>query len=76
MPLKTYLPDGDIDISVFQSRGLSLRTTWAAKLLAALEEEARSPNANFDVRDAQIIQAEVWWPFDLVSYPPAVLRTA
>ena len=59
VPLKTYLPDGDIDMSVFQSKGNSLRDTWTTKLCAVLEDEQRDPYAQFRVRDVQVIHAEV-----------------
>ncbi len=59
VPLKTYLPDGDIDLSVFQSSGNSLRDTWTTKLCSVLEDEQRDPYASFRVRDVQVIHAEV-----------------
>ncbi len=59
VPLKTYLPDGDIDLSVFQSKGSSLRDTWTTKLSSVLEDEQRDPYAAFKVRDVQVIHAEV-----------------
>ena len=59
VPLKTYLPDGDIDLSVFQSRGNSLRDNWATRLSSLLEAEQRDPYAAFTVKDVQVIHAEV-----------------
>lgn len=59
VPLKTYLPDGDIDLSVFHSKGASLRDTWTNKLLGVVEKEQRNPNAPFTVKDVQVIHAEV-----------------
>lgn len=59
VPLKTYLPDGDIDLSVFQAKGSSLRDSWATKLSALLEAEQRDPYAAFVVKDVQVIHAEV-----------------
>ncbi|GAB4814831.1 hypothetical protein N2152v2_001877 [Parachlorella kessleri] len=73
VPLRTYLPDGDIDISVFGSRGptgnngsdsggsshTNLRETWASQLLKALEAEQARSDAPFRIRDLHIIQAEV-----------------
>ena len=59
VPLKTYLPDGDIDLSVFQSKGNSLRDSWTTKLCLVLEDEQRDPCASFRVRDVQVIHAEV-----------------
>ena len=59
VPLKTYLPDGDIDVAVFQSHGASVRDTWTTRLSAVLEMEARSPRTPFRVKDVQVIHAEV-----------------
>lgn len=59
VPLKTYLPDGDIDLSVFQAKGHSLRDSWATQLSSVLEAEQRDPYAPFAVRDVQVIHAEV-----------------
>ena len=67
VPLRTYLPDGDIDISVFtrnpDAAGADgLRETWAGELLRALEREQSRPDAPLRVRDVQLIQAEVGAP--------------
>ena len=59
VPLKTYLPDGDIDMAVFQSHGPSVRDSWTTKLGAVLEAEARSQSTRFRVKDMQVIHAEV-----------------
>lgn len=59
VPLKTYLPDGDIDLSVFQSKGNPLRDIWTTKLCSVLEDEQQDPYAAFKVRDVQVIHAEV-----------------
>ena len=59
VPLKTYLPDGDIDMAVFQSHGPSVRDSWTTKLGAVLEAEARSQSTRFRVKDVQVIHAEV-----------------
>lgn len=59
VPLRTYLPDGDIDISCFAKSGHSLRDTWASILIKVLETEASSVDAPFQLRDIQLIQAEV-----------------
>lgn len=37
----------------------ALKNTWASQLLRALEKEAACADAPFQIRDAQIIQAEV-----------------
>lgn len=59
VPLKTYLPDGDIDLAVFQGKGPKLRDTWNAELSAFLETEGRNAFTQFRVKDVQIINAEV-----------------
>ncbi len=59
VPLKTYLPDGDIDMAVFQLRGASVRDTWTTRLSAVLEAEARLTRPAFRVKDVQVIHAEV-----------------
>lgn len=58
VPLKTYLPDGDIDLSIFTPQH-SLRDTWAIKLQGALEEEARSSRTLLKIGDVHVINAEV-----------------
>ncbi|GFR47993.1 hypothetical protein Agub_g9817, partial [Astrephomene gubernaculifera] len=65
VPLKTYLPDGDIDLSIYssspraQSLKEALRDTWATQLQLCLEDEANNPNAVFRVANVQVIHAEV-----------------
>uniref|UniRef100_A0A1D1YZA5 Poly(A) RNA polymerase cid14 n=1 Tax=Anthurium amnicola TaxID=1678845 RepID=A0A1D1YZA5_9ARAE len=58
VPLKTYLPDGDIDMSAF-SNNLNLKDTWANDVRDMLENEEKSENAEFRVKEVQYIQAEV-----------------
>lgn len=58
VPLKTYLPDGDIDLTVF-SENLNLVDTWANEVRNILEREEKSENAEFRVKEVQYIQAEV-----------------
>ncbi|KAJ6847112.1 uncharacterized protein M6B38_284895 [Iris pallida] len=58
VPLKTYLPDGDIDLTAF-SNNESLKDNWANEVRDALENEERSENTEFRVREVQYIQAEV-----------------
>ena len=60
VPLKTYLPDGDIDLAVFQGKGPRLRDMWTSELSALLEAEGRNPQNPHRVKDVQIINAEVW----------------
>ncbi|KAK4418526.1 hypothetical protein Salat_2265400 [Sesamum alatum] len=58
VPLKTYLPDGDIDLTVF-SHNQSLKDTWAHQVRDMLENEEKNENAEFHVKEVQYIQAEV-----------------
>ncbi|KAJ8440666.1 hypothetical protein Cgig2_031083 [Carnegiea gigantea] len=58
VPLKTYLPDGDIDLTAF-SKDLSLKDTWASHVRDMLESEEKNENAEFCVKEVQYIQAEV-----------------
>ena len=58
VPLKTYLPDGDIDISVF-TESQDLKKTWADEVKDILQHEESSENAEFHVKEVQYIQAEV-----------------
>lgn len=57
MPLKTYLPDGDIDLTVFSSS--ITEETLGRDVLAVLQEEEQKEDAEYDVRDTQFIDAEV-----------------
>lgn len=61
VPLRTFLPDGDIDLSVFCSvdAAAGLRDTWAARLQVALERAGAAPSAPFVVGDVTVINAEV-----------------
>lgn len=58
VPLKTYLPDGDIDLTAF-SENQSLKETWAHQVRDMLESEEKNENAEFRVKEVQYIQAEV-----------------
>ncbi|GAB4844588.1 hypothetical protein Ancab_037987 [Ancistrocladus abbreviatus] len=58
VPLKTYLPDGDIDLTAF-SEDQNLKETWASQLRDMLESEEKNENAEFRVKEVQYIQAEV-----------------
>ncbi|CAL8123638.1 unnamed protein product [Prunus armeniaca] len=58
VPLKTYLPDGDIDLTAF-SKTQNLKDTWAHKVRDMLENEEKNENAEFRVKEVQYIQAEV-----------------
>lgn len=58
VPLKTYLPDGDIDLTAF-SKNQNLKETWAHQVRDILENEEKNENAEFHVKEVQYIQAEV-----------------
>lgn len=58
VPLKTYLPDGDIDLTAF-SKNQSLKDNWAHQVRDMLENEEKNENAEFHVKEVQYIQAEV-----------------
>jgi hypothetical protein len=58
VPLKTYLPDGDIDVTAF-GNSEELKEIWANLVRDALEREEKSENAEFHVKEVQYIQAEV-----------------
>ncbi|KAJ3673135.1 hypothetical protein LUZ60_006509 [Juncus effusus] len=58
VPLKTYLPDGDIDLTALTGDN-DAKEIWANKVRHALECEERNGNAEFRVKEVQFIQAEV-----------------
>ncbi|CAL9749740.1 unnamed protein product [Musa acuminata subsp. burmannicoides] len=58
VPLKTYLPDGDIDLTAF-SDNENLKDAWATAVCGVLENEEKSENAEFCVKEVKYIQAEV-----------------
>ncbi|XP_074317524.1 uncharacterized protein LOC141653596 [Silene latifolia] len=57
VPLKTYLPDGDIDLTAFC--GFNFEEAFASEVYSVLEAEDRNPAAKFVVKDVQYIRAEV-----------------
>ncbi|KAL8254101.1 hypothetical protein R6Q59_032322 [Mikania micrantha] len=58
VPLKTYLPDGDIDLTAF-SNNPNLKDSWAIEVCDLLQTEEKNENAEFHVKEVQYIQAEV-----------------
>ncbi|CAA3016173.1 Hypothetical predicted protein [Olea europaea subsp. europaea] len=54
VPLKTYLPDGDIDLTA-----LNAEESLAHNVLGILQWEQLNENAEYEVKDAQFIDAEV-----------------
>lgn len=57
VPLKTYLPDGDIDLTAFG--GLNVEEALASDVCSVLEREDQNRAAEFVVKDVQLIRAEV-----------------
>ncbi|GMP48913.1 hypothetical protein CsSME_00016095 [Camellia sinensis var. sinensis] len=57
VPLKTYLPDGDIDLTALSSP--TAEETFARDVLAVLQGEEQNENAEYEVKDTQFIDAEV-----------------
>ncbi|KAL1545407.1 hypothetical protein AAHA92_22138 [Salvia divinorum] len=57
VPLKTYLPDGDIDLTAFG--GANVEDTLADEMKYVLEEEEKNTDAEFVVKDVHLIRAEV-----------------
>ncbi|KAL9236156.1 hypothetical protein vseg_010857 [Gypsophila vaccaria] len=57
VPLKTYLPDGDIDLTAFCN--FNFEDTFANEVFSVLEAEDGNPAAKFVVKDVQYIHAEV-----------------
>ncbi|KAL7113830.1 hypothetical protein ACP275_04G083200 [Erythranthe tilingii] len=57
VPLKTYLPDGDIDLTAV--KGLEGEEFLAHEVFALLQREEKNENAEFQVKDPQFIDAEV-----------------
>ncbi|GAB4858421.1 hypothetical protein Ancab_009894 [Ancistrocladus abbreviatus] len=58
VPLKTYLPDGDIDLTAF-GKNQNLKDNWAIEVRNMLEREEKNERAEFQVKEVQYIQAEV-----------------
>ncbi|GAA0140554.1 hypothetical protein LIER_01875 [Lithospermum erythrorhizon] len=57
VPLKTYLPDGDIDLTAIHTPHVD--DYLPREVLAILQEEELNENAEYQVRDTQFIDAEV-----------------
>lgn len=58
VPLKTYLPDGDIDLTAFG--GANFEDALASDMVSVLEGEDKNRAAEFIVKDVQLIRAEVF----------------
>ncbi|XP_068668933.1 uncharacterized protein [Aristolochia californica] len=57
VPLKTYLPDGDIDLTTVSC--LNVEEALANEVRAVLEGEEQNRGGEFEVKDVQYIHAEV-----------------
>ncbi|KAK1428606.1 hypothetical protein QVD17_17445 [Tagetes erecta] len=57
VPLKTYLPDGDIDLTVLSTPNLD--DLLPREVLRVLQEEEKYGNTEFELKDTQFIDAEV-----------------
>lgn len=57
VPLKTYLPDGDIDLTAFGA--LNVEEALAGEVCSVLEREDQNGAGPFIVKDVQLIRAEV-----------------
>ncbi|XP_021620333.1 uncharacterized protein LOC110620779 isoform X2 [Manihot esculenta] len=57
VPLRTYLPDGDIDLTAFG--GMHIEEALANDVCSVLEREDQNRIAEFVVKDVQLIRAEV-----------------
>ncbi|KAH0459218.1 hypothetical protein IEQ34_012032 [Dendrobium chrysotoxum] len=57
VPLKTYLPDGDIDLTTVGFP--NIEDALAANVRSVLEVQAHNKDAEFEVKDVQLIHAEV-----------------
>lgn len=57
VPLKTYLPDGDIDFTVIECP--SVDESLVHDVLSILQQEEKNANAEFQLKDTQFIDAEV-----------------
>ncbi|KAL2921933.1 Poly(A) RNA polymerase cid14 [Bienertia sinuspersici] len=57
VPLRTYLPDGDIDLTAF-SEDHNVKDDWAKSILDMLRKEEKNECAEFQVKEVQYIQAE------------------
>ncbi|XP_051143488.1 uncharacterized protein LOC127259915 isoform X2 [Andrographis paniculata] len=57
VPLKTYLPDGDIDLTVLV--GPDAEESPVHSIFAALQAEERNTNSEYEFRETRLIDAEV-----------------
>lgn len=65
MPLKTYLPDGDIDICAFPPPGAVSK--WFYHFKTVLEKESINERAKFSIKNVVAVNADVSYFFFLNS---------
>lgn len=58
VPLKTYLPDGDIDLTLFD--GSNSDGNLVHDVFSIIRAQENSEDAKFEIRDVQYINAEVF----------------
>ena len=61
MPLKTYLPDGDIDLTAIAPP--RSEESLAREVFSVLQVEEQNRISLFDIKDVQYIHAEVMLQF-------------
>jgi hypothetical protein len=60
VPLKTYLPDGDIDIALFQSSGPPVQGVWQEIVVSSLAHRRDNPSpTSLTITCIDVIEAEV-----------------
>lgn len=61
VPLRTYLPDGDIDVTIICASGPPLPQSWAKTLLAHMRAAgaAADPPPRLPLHNAAVISADV-----------------
>ncbi|KAL1804591.1 hypothetical protein ACET3Z_027659 [Daucus carota] len=57
VPLKTYLPDGDIDMTAFS--GANVEEAVASEIVSELQRQEKDSKAEFVVKEIRLINAEV-----------------
>lgn len=58
VPLKTYLPDGDIDLTVFGFNQI-LPENFIQEILQIIQNQKENEFAEFRVKEVKLVQAEV-----------------
>lgn len=71
VPLKTYLPDGDVDITIITNANLD--NNFIEDVCCLLAAEQSSDDAEFALREIQVINAKVSSPFELSNQLSAYL---